>query len=306
MGRFVRTIGGDVPTGTIRRILPHEHGFLAVNRETPAEQKNLESVIERRLVREFRALVKQGVNLFVEVSTANSERQPLMWLRAGRRVGMHIVASTGFYVEDVLPRWVKKGRVDEIARFLEREVMEGIHGSGCRAGVIKVSSNSYGVEPGERKVFLAAARVHRDTGVPITTHSPKGALPHLALLEKHGVPPERVSVGHIEVNPWEDVLTAAKKGAMLIFTNWGGKEWVPEDMIAAQVHDLVRRGFLKHVMLSIDMYLYMKRGRLTLRWAGGYRQLIERVAPKLLRQGLKASQVERMLHDNPLRHLALA
>lgn len=306
MARLIRSLAADIPTSSIRCVLPHEHAFLPVNNEAPARQKELEGVIEKRLAREFRTLAGQGVNLFVELSTANSPRQPAMWLRAGRCAGMHVVSSTGFYVEDVLPDWVKRKQIDETAHFLEREITDGIHGSGCRAGVIKVSGNSYGVKPGERKVFLAAARVCRKTGVPITTHSPKGALPHVTLLEKHGVPPERVSVGHIEVNPWEDVLAVAKKGAMLIFTNWGGKEWVPEDMIAAQVRDLVRRGFLKQIMLSIDMYLYMKGGRLTLRWPGGYRQLLDRVAPKLVNCGIKARQVERMLHDNPLRHLALA
>jgi predicted metal-dependent phosphotriesterase family hydrolase len=91
---------------------------------------------------------------------------------------------------------------------------------------------------------------------------------------------------------------------MMIFTNWGGKQWVPEDMIVAQIVDLVRLGFVRQIMIAVDMYLYWKGGRLKQRWPGGFLQIPDRVVPKLMRAGLKTKHIDTILRDNPRRHLA--
>ena len=53
------------------------------------------------------------------------------------------------------------------------EVTEGIEGTGIRAGVIKLASGTV-ISPLERIFFTAAARVNRETGVPIITHTQLG------------------------------------------------------------------------------------------------------------------------------------
>ena len=304
MSAFLRTVDGDVAPSLIKGVLPHEHGFLARNKETPAQLKALGKKIARRLAGEFRALVDRGINLFVECTMNSVERQPELWSEAGKKTGMHVIATTGFYVTWALPERVKKMSVDELAALMHREVTDEMERSSRRAGLIKVSSNAYGVEEDERKVFLAAAAVHRETNVPITTHSPKGALPHVKLLEEHGVAPERVSLGHFEVDPWPDIKELARKGAMLIFTNWGCEDIIPEDLIIAQIVDLAKKGYLKQIMISVDMFIYMDKSRLSYRWPGGFKQIPDRVVPKLIRHGLKAREIDVILHENPLRHLA--
>ena len=90
---------------------------------------------------------------------------------------------------------------------------------------------------------------------------------------------------------------------MLLFTNFGGRDVVPEEMVIAQIVDLVRRGFVRQIMLSVDMYLWRNKGRLVYRWPGGFTQLMGRVIPKLAHAGLKPSQIETIMHRNPARHL---
>jgi len=303
MNGALRTIDGDINPSLVRGVLPHEHGFLARNEETPEEIAALGKKIGPRLAREFKAMVARGINLFVECTMNSAERQPELWAEASRKTGMHVIASTGFYVEWAQPERVKKASTDDIAALFIQELTDTMEHSSRPAGVVKASSSAYGFEENEKKVFLAAAAAHTETGAPVTTHSPKGALPHIQLLEENGVPPERVSLGHIEVNPWNDILAVARKGAMLIFTNWGGEEVLPEDMIVSQIVHLVKRGFLKQILISVDMFLYMNKGRLSYRWPGGFTQIVDRVVPKLVRHGLKPRQVDVIMHENPVQHL---
>jgi len=77
------------PPSLVKGVLPHEHGFLARNEETPEQITALGKKIGRRLEREFRALVAGGVNLFVECTMNSPERRPELWAEAGRKTGMH-------------------------------------------------------------------------------------------------------------------------------------------------------------------------------------------------------------------------
>jgi phosphotriesterase-related protein len=240
----------------------------------------------------------------VDCNTIGGLSIPEELAAASQATGMHLVAATGFYVGRSLPPWAKRASVDALAERLLRDVREGIGGTAARAGVLKAASNTYELSPVEERTFAAVAKVHRTTGVPITTHTTKGARAHVDFFRAHRVALERVALGHIEVDPWEDIVAVARQGVMFLFTNFGGTNILPEEMVIAQIADLVRRGFVAQIMISVDMYLHYARGRLRQRWPGGYVQLFDRVVPRLLQSGLKASQVDRILHDNPVRHLA--
>jgi phosphotriesterase-related protein len=306
MGKKIRTILGDVKPSLIKAVLPHEHALLKYDKALSERQYIALSLpaLRRRLRSEFRALVARGCNCLVDCSTALSLRLEDELSAAARETGMHYVLSTGFYVEASLPGWLRRASVAKITRIMMKEVTQGVGKSAVRAGVVKVSSNHYEIQPAEKRIFLAAAAVHRATGVPITTHTTKGARRHVEFFKEHGVPPGKLALGHVEVAPWEDTLWAAKQGAMLLFTNWGGKQWVPEDMIVAQILDLCARGHVRQVMISVDMYLYLKHGILKQRWPGGYLQIFDRVVPKLRRAGLTKRDIEIITEENPKRHLA--
>jgi len=304
MKGFIRTIAGDIRTSEVRYAVTHEHGFLPLNKESASKLKKLKPVIEQRLVREFKTLLGQGANTFVDVTPIGYARMTDLWLRASQRTGMHVVATTGYYAEPTLPPSVRKASVDKLASVMHKELVDGIGDTGCRAGIVKVATHEYEILPTEKKIFLAAAAVQKKTGCPITTHSPKATLAEFKMLTEHGVAPERIALGHIEVSPWEDVKNVMDKGAMFLFTNFGGVDIVPEDVVIAQMADLIRRGHLRQIMISVDMYIYAKKGRLVYRWPGGYEQLIGRVVPRMVKYGIKPRHIETMLHENPARHLA--
>ncbi len=306
MSLKIRTILGDVHPGEIQAVLPHEHALLWQDKSVAKADYVAGALpaFARRMRAEFRKLVSRGCNCFGDCNTVTGIQIPDELRSYCQATGMHLVAATGFYVDRTLPDWIKQASVDDLSEVLMKSVTQGIGGSQARAGILKVSSDDYHLQPIEEKTFLAAVAVHRQTGVPITTHTTKGARTHIEFFKAHGVEPRRVALGHIEVDPWEDIRTVAQKGAMLLFTNFGGKDILPEDMVIAQIVDLVRRGFVKQIMISVDMYLYYEKGRRRQRWPGGYVQIFDRIIPRLKAAGLKARDIDRIIHDNPLGHLA--
>ena len=301
----IRTVLGDVSPSVLRATVTHEHGLLYEKRSGLDQDAYLKKAMPpamKRLEKEFRALIARGCNGFVECSLR--VRTPVELREVARRTGMHLVLSTGFYTEDSLAPRVKRMSVAQLADYMLTDVTKGILGTGVRAGVVKTSSNGYELGPTERKIFEAAAIVHKKTGVPITTHTTKGARRQTEFFKARGVALDKVAYGHIEVDPWEDTLWAAKQGAMFNFTNFGGEMWVPEDMVVAEIRDLVRRGHVKQVMISVDMYLYWLKGRIHLRWPGGFVQIFDRVIPKLRKAGLSRRDIEIITEENPRRHLA--
>ena len=45
-----------------------------------------------------------------------------------RRTGLHVVATSGFYVEDCLPDFALSASVEELTEFLLKELIEGADG----------------------------------------------------------------------------------------------------------------------------------------------------------------------------------
>jgi len=304
MKGLIRTLAGDIKPSEVNYALTHEHGFLGVRRYKAAEVAKFTPAIERRLASEFRKLLKQGVNVFVDVTPRGLGRRSALMLLSSERAGMHIVGSTGYYSEDSTPAKLRKASVSRLAKIFYSELTEGMDGLKSKAGIIKLGAQQYEPSRVEKKHFLAGAEAHKQTGAPITTHAPRGPLAQFTLLKEAGVAPERIALGHVEVSAWVDIMKCVRAGAMLCFTNFGGEEILPEDMMIAQIAGIVRRGFVRHIMISVDMSVRIKNGRLVYRWPGGYTQIVDRVIPKLAQAGLKPSHIETILHRNPARHLA--
>src|SRR5207248_848618 len=107
----------------------------------------------------------------------------------------------------------------------------------------------------ERKVFRAVAKAHRETNLPIFTHTGipgKSALEQLDILEKGGVKPSSIVIGHLgnlvdsQVNVQKEIC---KRGAFIGFDRQGGAgdaQQVP--MILA----LIEAGFSANLMFASD------------------------------------------------------
>ncbi|HLL13396.1 MAG TPA: hypothetical protein VK570_20200, partial [Rubrivivax sp.] len=102
---------------------------------------------------------------------------------------------------------------EQLTTLFVREIAQGIDandGNGPewmssphRAGLIKVASGLDEIDDHERRIFVAAAAAHRQTGAPILTHTEQGtaAMQQVRLFEEHRVDLRHVIISHTDRNP---------------------------------------------------------------------------------------------------------
>jgi predicted metal-dependent phosphotriesterase family hydrolase len=81
-------------------------------------------------------------------------------------------ADRGLYTAaHVCARFVSGTKPGRDRRAVHPGIEQGIDDTGIKAGIIKVASGAQRLTRAEEKVFTAAARASKATGIPITTHT---------------------------------------------------------------------------------------------------------------------------------------
>ncbi len=192
-----------------------------------------------------------------------------------------------------------------------RELSQGVGATGIRPGVIKVATGPHQVTAYERAVITAAARAHKATGAPITTHTDEGTMgrEQLAILTGEGVDPGRVVIGHscgsADLRYHTDLLD---QGAILGFDRFGLELLHPDRLRLAALIGLLGVGFERQLVLSHDT-VWCWRGRplpfaaaaLAPHWDP--RHVLQRIVPALREAGVPQTKIDAMLIENPRRYL---
>jgi phosphotriesterase-related protein len=187
----------------------------------------------------------------------------------------------------LLRRWVAEWR-------------NGIEGTGIKPGFIKI-----GVDPGplseiDRKLVVAAARTHLQTGLTIACHTgeAKAALEVLEVVKSEGVDPSALIIVHADSIPDQSVHEKlAKEGAWVEYDAIGAK---PINEHVRLISEMVRKGFADKLLLSHDAGWY---------WVGEpnggkekirpYTALSDELIPALKNAGLTEATLKRLLVENP-------
>jgi hypothetical protein len=69
--------------------------------------------------------------------------------------GVNVVMGTGFYKDAWLPPVVHEMSVDGMARFMVKEITEGVDATGIRAGVIGEVGVSLSITPTEERMLVS-------------------------------------------------------------------------------------------------------------------------------------------------------
>ncbi|CNJ28493.1 phosphotriesterase-related protein [Yersinia aldovae] len=249
---------------------------------------------------EMRELVSKGVANIVEVTNRYMGRNPQFLLNLMRDSGINVIASTGYYTDSFYPPMVRESTVQQLAQTMIDEIELGIDGTELKAGVIAEIGTSEGVVTAdEAKVFHAAALAHHATGLAISTHTSFSTmgLEQIALLEQHGVPLNRVVIGHCDLKEQPDlILRMIDKGVYVQFDTIGKNSYFPDERRVAMLVMLAERGLLDKVMLSMDI---TRRSHLKTNGGSGFSYLVDTFIPLLLAAGLSQDHVEMMLRHNP-------
>ena len=206
-----------------------------------------------------------------------------------------------------LPDRRRRSRFHASRRRPIRDIVEGVDGTGIRAGVIgEIGTEVDFLGPAQERVFRAAARAQRQTGVAISTHCQRtGRLgpEQVAILLEEGVPPDRIIIGHHgDKRHVDHELGLLEHGVYVQIDHVGFRDLQPDEQRARNAKAIIDAGFGDRLLISQDVCF---PGHLE--WFGGvgYGHLLRRFVPMLRDVGVSQAQIDALLVANPAAVLAI-
>ncbi len=308
----VNSVLGPLDTADLGFTLPHEH----LIDSGPGIPNTYDELVNREWVLEtatsdLTQARREGVDTIVEVSPLDLGRDVTLMREVSQRTGVQFICCTGCWLD--VPRSFWGRSPDFVASLWVREIEEGIEGTGIRAGIIKVATSDPILEP-EELMLRAAARAHRRTGVPITTHTPPRSRvgeAQVRIFEQEGVEPGRVYIGH--VNNTLDKEYHSNLVESGVFLGWDinnpkGRQDLPGwEQRTDYLKGLLDAGFGSQIMLSHDWNIVLTRvpspGFPTREEnPDGYLWITRAVLPRLRALGMPEGIIQQMMVDNPRRY----
>lgn len=316
----VATYRGPVAPGDLGWTLTHEHLFVLspeLDREYPHPEWEAELAVERA-AQGLEELYDLGVRTVVDLTVPGLGRDVDLVRRVAGRVRVHLVASTGWYADEVLPPYFRThgpdrliGGPEPLERMFRSDVLDGIGGSGVRAGMLKVVTDAPGLTPDITRVMAAAAVVHGETGVPITTHSNphlRNGLDQARFLLERGARADHLVIGHSgDSDDLDYLLELLDLGVTLGFDRFGMAHTGSDEARTATLLALLERGWAGQLVLSHDAAYFSRvtppswRREHTPHWTHDH--LSRRIVPQLLDRGATQKDIDTMMVDNARRLL---
>lgn len=241
-----------------------------------------------------------------------------------KAAGVHVLASTGWYIQSAHPEFVAAASIEELTERMIREIKEGIDDTGVRAanigeiGLSGMPADPF--QPDEEKVLRAAARAQAATGVSLTLHpnahlaiygeTPTNHLPlYFDILEEEGADLAKVYPSHLGLYPVEVAIGVLERGVGFVsFDHFGheeycegigpGRGFTPDRLEVEAVMKLIEAGYADRVLLCNEVgwkTCYKANGG----W--GYSHVLENIVPWLMACGASAEDIQKMTVENPRR-----
>lgn len=229
----VNTVLGPVPAEALGIVAFHEHiGYGMPGSELDAkwwkspEQKYEETVPKLRRFHEL------GGGTFVDATGICNGRDVDYYKSLSAKTGVHIVACTGFVGGDTALAHFANASVEYLHDQFVHEIDVEIGRSGAKAGIIKVGVSRGGrMTDLDKRIYRAAARAAKNTGVPIMTHLAIDADPAVEIFLDEGLPLDRVVFGHVDDGVNADKtndLWIAEQGGRIGFDTFGYETELPD------------------------------------------------------------------------------
>ena len=317
---YIQTVTGPIASEALGITYMHEHLLCDQRRcradglRRPRSEGNLMVLDDMEIaVREMREVKSLGADAIVEVTMQAWGRDVARLRQISETTGMKIVATSGFYVEHCHPAFVSARTINELSNELVGEITKGVGETGIRTGLLKSAISRPVVEGPEEKCARAVARAHLATGATITSHTSGSSrfeilggnigMLLLDVLESEGVDPHRVIIGHVDENAdIRNLERLCHRGAYVQFDVIGKRHWMLDETRADLIAELVRRGHVSHLLLSMDR---ARKSELKSCGGLGYAYLLTHFIPMLQEAGLSEGTIREMMVDNARRALTL-
>ncbi len=313
----VQTARGLVDSSQLGTTLMHEHVFVLDQEmqhnypeEWGSEGKRVADAVAR-----LNELKSRGVDTIVDLTVIGLGRYIPRILRIAERTRLHIIVASGIYTYRDLPLYFHfRGPTppegpDPIEEMLLRDIMEGIADTKVRAGILKCCTDEPGVTPDVERILRVIARVHRRTGVPISTHTHatlRRGLDQQRIFREEGVDLSRVVIGHsgdtTDLGYLEELV---RNGSYIGMDRFGIDTILSFEDRVNTVAAMCERGHASRMVLSHDAACFnhwlpeRSLPAILPRWH--YLHIHNDVIPALTRKGVTEQHLRMMLMENPRR-----
>ncbi|RIJ46623.1 phosphotriesterase [Maribellus luteus] len=304
----IMTVKGTESIKKMGKTLPHEHilvDFIGAD-STGYHRWNRAEVVKKVLpyLIEIRDM---GFHTFMECTPAYLGRDPELLKILSDSTGINFVTNTGLYSAydgKFIPKELKQKTAKELADIWIDEAQNGIEGTGIYPGFIKISVEGSSLNALNRKVVEAACITHRETGLPIMSHTgpAEPAFEQLEILKEYGISPKAFIWTHANgEKDWNKLLLAARQGAFIAFDQYTSNE---TQKFVDFIFFMKKHGQLPQVLVSHDAGWYSPGepdGGKFISYTGIQDYLI----PALEAEGFAQFDVHQLLIRNPGRAFAI-
>ncbi len=299
---LIETVLGKIHAKDMGNVMCHEHLAMDLS---PVRGDNDSVFSDKELILNEILLLKEcGCGTIIEVTSQDMGRDIEALQYYSKQSGMHIVASTGFYLEPYHTEFAKEATVDDIADFFKKELSEGIEDTGIKAGLIaEIATSTNCVKENEKKVFLAAAKAAVETKCAVSTHCDMSTQAHeqLDMLLSSGMAADKIILGHMDLTSDTDYhISLLKRGTNLAFDTISKIAYISDEKRAENLIKLLNNGWEDHILLSQDV---SRLSYLTTNGGKGYTAVMKYFIPMLEKMGVAQNQIEKMIVHNPARIL---
>jgi phosphotriesterase-related protein len=312
----VNTAKGAVGTADLGVTLMHEHVFIMTTEimENYPESWGDGTRREADAIERLNELKSRGVDTIVDLTVVGLGRYVPRIARIAAATELNIVVATGLYTYHDVPMYfhyrgpgAPLGGPEPMIEMFVRDIEHGIADTGIKAAILKCATDEPGVTPGVERVLRAVAAAHRQTGVPISTHThaaSRRGLEQQAIFAEEGVDLTRVVIGHsgdtTDIGYLEELIAG---GSYLGMDRFGVDAFLGFEDRVNTVATMCERGHADKMVLSHDASCYfdaLPEETLPIalpNWH--YLHIHNDVIPALKQRGVTDEQLATMLVDNP-------
>lgn len=312
---IVPTVLGPVDSAELGTTLMHEHVFLiqpeiAINYPERFDADAEDAQAHQQLT----DLKKSGVDTIVDLTVIGLGRDVARVRRVVEGTGLNVIVAAGVYTFDELAFFFKNwgpGTINGGPPILEtcftNDIECGIARTGIRAGILKAVTDVKGLTPDVERLLRAIARVHRTTGVPITTHThaaTRRGLDQQTIFGQEGVDLSRVIIGHSGDTTDVAYLTRLMDaGSYIGLDRFGLETFLDDDSRIETLVTLVELGYASQIVLSHDVsccsqsFSEEAKAAHLPQWT--IQHLSTEIVPRLRQAGVGDDALHQMLVENP-------
>jgi len=297
--KYLITTFGKLKKEDVGLILPHEHIFVDLRDRSAvgfgqAEIEDVKSI----MVPYVKAAKLKGVTLIIDCGPLGVGRRADIIKAVSEAAELPIMIPTGIYREPWVPDWAYEASELEIAKWMTKELVEGIDETNVKAGFIKLSASDDGITPVETKILRAACISAKPLDAIIGSHTIHGEVvrQQLDIIEEMGYKASRFIWIHTHLEKDFNLhLEMLRRGAWI---EYDGISWGGDHRFIEYIHKVIEAGFINQLLISQDNGWFSPEKGLASD-VRGYTYLIDDFLPKLRAAGIDETSIVKLTQINP-------